>query len=256
MVEIMQLLGNQYVKIGLLVVFTLMITILLEKIIAKFISKLFLYKSQQEKTLMSHHHTLMRNFLKGLVYLIGIGVAIYLIPPLRAISISILASAGVLAIVFGFAAQQAFSNIISGIFIIIFKPFRIGDRVKVKDNISGVVEDITLRHTVIKTFENKRFILPNSIMGNEVIENASFGDEEICKYIDFGISYDSDIDKAMKIMRDEAMKHPNFIDHRTEEEKKKREPAVTVRVIGVGDSSVNIRAWVLAKDPSSAFILG
>ncbi|PIY60748.1 mechanosensitive ion channel protein MscS [Candidatus Woesearchaeota archaeon CG_4_10_14_0_8_um_filter_47_5] len=201
-----------------------------------------------------------QNFFKHLVvamvYIIGITLAIYTIPPLRTLSVSIFAGAGVLAIVLGFASQQALANIISGIFIVIFRPFKVGDRITMRTDIRGIVEDITLRHTVIKTFENKRVIIPNSVISNEVIENANFGDEKVCRFIDFGISYDSNINKAMKIMQEEAMKHPYFLDNRTREEKKNNEPAVTVRVIGFTDSSVSLRAWAWAKNHSLGFVLG
>jgi small-conductance mechanosensitive channel len=187
---------------------------------------------------------------------VGVGFAIYTIPALRTLSVSLLAGAGILAVIIGFASQAAFSNIISGIFIVIFKPFRVGDRLKIGTDVTGVVEDITLRHTVIRNFENKRLIIPNSVISNETLENASIGDEKICRWVEIGISYDSDIDKAMKIMEQEAMKHPDYIDNRTEEEKENKEPAVRVRVLGFGDSSVNLRAWVWAKDPPAAFRLG
>jgi small-conductance mechanosensitive channel len=77
----------------------------------------------------------------------------------------------------------------------------------------------------------------------------------ICNFVEFGISYDSDINLAMDIIAGETMKHPNYIDVRTEEEKKKGKPAVQVRVIGFGDSSVNLRAYVWTLDHSSGFSL-
>ena len=80
-------------------------------------------------------------------------------------------------------------------------------------------------------------------------------DEMICNFVEFGISYDSDIDKAMKIISEEVMKHPNYFDNRTEEEIKEGKPPVMIRVIGFGDSSVNLRAYVWTKDHVSGFIL-
>ena len=172
------------------------------------------------------------------------------------LSVSLFAGAGILAVVIGFASQHAFANIVSGIFIVIFKPFRVGDRITIGTDVRGVVEDINLRHTIIRNFENKRIIVPNSIISNEKIENASIGDEKICRFVEFGISYDSNIDKAMKIMEKEALKHPLHIDNRSDEEKEKNDPIVRVRVIGFADSSVNLRAWVWAKDSPDAFTLG
>ncbi|MCU0822150.1 MAG: mechanosensitive ion channel family protein [Spirochaetes bacterium] len=155
-------------------------------------------------------------------------------------AVSIFAGAGVMAVVIGFASQQAFSNIISGIFIAIFQPFRVGDIIKFGDKI-GVVEDINLRHTVIRNFQNKRYIVPNSVISEETIENFHIGEEKTIKGVTIGISYDADIDQAMDIMRRVAEKHPFLLDARTEEEKKAGVHPVRVSVVGLGDFSVNLK---------------
>lgn len=236
------------------VITVLLFTLILERIIRKVIHNSFKKTSKIIKVDPTRF-ALLKHTSSALIYLIGIGIAIYIIPTFRTLSVSILAGAGVLAIVLGFAAQKTFSNIISGIFIAIFKPFRVGDIIKFVDKL-GTVEDITLRHTVVRNFENKRFIIPNSVISDETIENYDIEDQKICRFVDFGISYDSNINRAMKIVKEEAEKHPSCIDHRTEEEKKEKIPKVVVRVIGFGDSSVNLRAWVWANNPSSAYKMG
>jgi small-conductance mechanosensitive channel len=243
------------VKPFILSIIILVITFSTAKILAGMIKRAFKKSSKLIKTDPTKY-TFMRHFLTAMVYLVGIGVAIYLIPPLRSLSISLFAGAGILAVVIGFASQHAFANIISGIFIVIFKPYKVGDKIKIGTDVSGTVEDISLRHTIIRTFENKRMVIPNSVISNEKIENATMGEEEICKYIEIGISYDSDINKAMKIMKEEAEKHPLCIDHRSKEDIKNNEPKVAVRVLGFGDSSVDLRAWAWAKDQTSGFLMG
>jgi len=193
--------------------------------------------------------------LVALIYITGIGFAIWNIPSLRHIAQSLLASAGILAIVIGFASQQALGNIISGMFIVMFKPYRINDRISIKDNLRGVVEDINLRHTIIRNFENQRIIIPNSIISNEILINSNYTDDMICKLINIGISYGSDIDKAKEIMSDEIQNHPLNIDTRKPEDIEKGIPRVTVRVVGLGESSVNLRAWAWASDPPNGFVL-
>lgn len=202
------------------------------------------------------HYTFLKHLISASIYILGFIVAIYMIPSLRTLSVSLLAGAGIFAVVVGFASQAAFSNIVSGIFIAIFKPFRVGDTIKLGTGIGGTIEDITLRHTVIKNYENRRIIVPNTVISNEIIENSSLVDEKICKHFEIGISYDSDINKAMKIIQREAQKHPDFLDERTKEDKKNKEPAVRVRVVGFGDSSVNLKAWIWTKNPASSFRLG
>lgn len=221
-----------------------------------------LFRRAIKKTELNGGHSDLMNlkFLKRgitvLIYMVGIGLSIYIVPEFRVIAKGMFASAGLLAIAVGFAAQQALANIVSGVFIVIFKPYKIGDRLVVQTDLTGVVEDINLRHTVIKNFENKRIIIPNSVISNEVLINSNYGDDKIIKWIDFGISYDSDIDLARKIMKEEVEAHPNFMDGRNEEQKAANEELIPVRVVSFGDSSVNIRAWAWAADPPKAFVMG
>lgn len=193
--------------------------------------------------------------LLAVIYLTGIGFAIWNIPTLKHVAQSMLASAGILAVVVGFAAQQALGNIVSGIFIVMFKPYRINDRLTIQDTLRGIVEDINLRHTIIRNFENQRIIIPNSIISNEILVNSNYTDDKLCKFVNVGISYGSDIDKAKAIMSEEVKNHPLNIDVRSEQDIESGVPRVIVRVTMLGESSVNIRAWAWASDPQSAFVM-
>lgn len=197
----------------------------------------------------------IKNAVSFIIFLVAFTIIFYTIPELRTVGVSLFAGAGILAIIIGFASQAAFSNIISGIFIVASKPFSVGDFIRISDEFMGTVEDITLRHTVIRNNENRRIIIPNSIINNQTIINSNIVDEKVCSLIEIGISYDSSIDLAMSIMRDEAMKHPLLIDNRTDEEKAENVPVVIVRVMGFGESSVNLRANAWAATPLNAFIL-
>ncbi|WP_319200604.1 mechanosensitive ion channel family protein [uncultured Ilyobacter sp.] len=220
------------------------------------ISRKVMDSNHKLKELDPTQFTFIKHFLAGIIYFIGLLSAVYTIPSFRSLVVSIFAGSGVLAIIIGFASQQAFSNIVSGIFIAIFKPFRIGDRVKlIGKETFGMIEDITLRHTMIRTFENKRIIIPNSVISNEIIENSNIVEDKVCNHLEIGISYDSDEDKAIQIIREEAMKHPSFFDNRTFEEINAGDPSVNVRVVGFGDSSVNLKAWVWSRDSASGFVM-
>lgn len=197
----------------------------------------------------------LKNAVDFLVYLIATIIIFKSIPELDAFGNGLLASAGIIAAIVGFASQSAFSNIVSGIFLVIFRPFSVGDRIKVGQLYTGDVEDITLRHTVIRDFENKRIIFPNTVISSEVIINSTTSDEKVCMFVEVGISYGSSIDKAMEVMRSEAQNHPYFIDNRSEDDIAANIPSVTVRVIQLADSSVQLRASVWAKDPSTGFAM-
>ena len=165
------------------------------------------------------------------------------------------AGAGIFAAVIGFASQKAFANIVSGVFILIFKPFRVHDTIEFLDSTKGVVEEITLRHTIIRNYENKRIIIPNGNISNETIINSNIMDQKIRMHIVFGISYDSDIDKAIGIIQEVSMDHPDFIDSRTSEEKQKDRPPVLVRLIDLSDFAVKLKAYVWTKSNDEAYAL-
>ncbi len=205
------------------------------------------------------YDTTQLNFLKNsmgfIIFTIASFLIIYSIPFLEDLGASLLAGAGILAAIIGFASQAAFSNIISGIFILIFKPFRIGDILEFKDGLKGKVHDITFRHTVIKDFENKRIIIPNSVISNQTIINSSIEDEKIRKRINFSISYESNVDLAMQIIEEELTNHPFCLDNRTGKEKQTNSPKVEVLVLDLGDYAITILGIAWTANQLNAFKL-
>lgn len=193
--------------------------------------------------------------MTAIIYLVGFSWAIYEIPQMRQVAKSLLAGAGILAVAAGFAAQHALSNIISGLFIIIFKPFRVNDRLLIRNSMQGFVEDITLRHTVIRDFENKRIIIPNTVISDEIIVNFDFTDDKIVRPIEFIVAMDSDIDLIRTIIQEEIGKHPLSLDNRKPEDIEQGKPKVPVRVIGFTDFGITIKTWTWAIDASKAYEL-
>ena len=110
----------------------------------------------------------LRNLAVFAVYFLGFIMAILAFPSLRGIAQTALGGAGILAVVAGVASQEALANLVGGIFIITFKPFKINDVVKVSQEMVGTVTDITLRHTVIRNYENKMIVIPNSVINKEI----------------------------------------------------------------------------------------
>lgn len=241
---------HRQIIIGLtIIVFMFLIAKLTRIAIRKYFQK---YQGENfDKT----NYQFLNNGISFIFFILTITLVFYIIPPLRALGLTLFAGAGIIAAIIGFASQAAFSNIISGIFIVIFKPFRIGDFIKLESLNWGSVEDITLRHTVIKSFQNERYVIPNSKISAENILNASISDEKSCTFLEMGISYDSDIDLAIDLMREEAEKHPNLIDNRSPEDIETGTPKVVIRLIGFGDSSVNLRAYIWAEDFIKGFIM-
>jgi small conductance mechanosensitive channel len=198
-------------------------------------------------------YNFLKNTVESIVYLSAFIIIFNDIPPLKKYGTALFAGAGVFAAIVGFASQSAFSNIISGIFIVIFRPFSVGDRVRIGQLYAGDVEDITLRHTIIKDFENRRIVIPNSVMNNETIINSTIVEEKVCIFIDIEITFESQAESALQIMREEAMNHPNCIDNRSEEAIAEGDPKVKVRLIDFTPAGQQLRAYVWAEDPSKGF---
>jgi len=200
-------------------------------------------------------YNFFKNAVDFIIFLVALIIIFRSIPAFRTVGTTLLTGAGVLAAIVGFASQSAFSNIISGFFLVIFKPFSVGDRVRIGQLYAGDIEDITLRHTIIKDFENRRIVIPNSVISNETIINSTLTDEKTCMFIEVPVSISSNLNKAISIIQDEATRHPFCIDNRTTEELTKGEHSVMVRVLSFGDFGILLRAYAWATSPNNGFEL-
>jgi small-conductance mechanosensitive channel len=232
----------------------LAITFVLTRIV-RFIIGRFFRKAAIKLKVDPTRYNFFKNAVDFIAFLIATIIIFRSIPTFRAFGTTLLTGAGILAAIVGFASQSAFSNIVSGIFLVIFKPFRVGDRVRIGQLYSGDVEDITLRHTVIKDFENRRIIIPNAVISNETIINSSITDERVIMFLEYNISFESDIDKASQIIQEETVKHPYCIDNRTADEIKKGEHQVMVRLIEFTEFATKLRAYAWARNPTEGFEL-
>ena len=168
-------------------------------------------------------------------------LAIGVIMALAALEVSVgplLAMLGAAGFVVAFALQDSLSNFASGLMILFFKPFDVGDVVDA-GGVSGSVESVNLVSTTIKTFDNKKMVVPNNRVWGDVITNAS-GVAERRVDMEFGIGYDDDIDKAQAILEEIVNAHPQVL----------KEPAPTIRMSALADSSVNfiVRPWTKTAD--------
>jgi small-conductance mechanosensitive channel len=203
-------------------------------------------------------YRLFRRITVAFVYFLGLIVIIAKIPFLQNLSLALLAGAGFASIVVGLAAQSTLANIISGLSLAIFRPFRVGDRVDIR-NEYGKISDITLRHTVVTTWDNRRLIIPNHIISDEAIINWSIEDPTVCWPLDIGISYDSDIDLARKIMVEETRKHKNTLTYyglRRYNRMIQEGDEIGVRLTELGDFAVTLRLTFWVEDRTLAFSTG
>ncbi len=244
--RIRQKLGFDLLLLGK-VLLIIVAAFLLERITAYLVRKAYLRSDRDPEDVTRYRF--IRNAIRLVVGLLAFIGIIYSIPALKNFALTLFAGAGILVAIIGLAAKDAFGNIISGVFIVSFKPFRVGDLISVGDKFTGTVEDITLRHTVLLNFENRRIIIPNAIISDEVITNSHIRDAATCEFIEVGIGYESDLDKAMAVMAEECMGHPSCLDRRTAEEVEQGLSVVQVRLVRIEDSSLVLRAGVWGKDP-------
>ncbi|MFP4654076.1 MAG: mechanosensitive ion channel family protein [Methanohalobium sp.] len=197
-------------------------------------------------------YNLVRRICVALIYFAGLVIIILSVPTLRDISLALFAGAGFAGIVVGMAAQSTLSNVIAGISLAAYRPFRVGDRVTI-NNEYGEVSDITLGHTVVATWDNRRLIIPNHIISDQSIINWTIEDTRVIWPIDMGISYDSDIDYAKSLMIEEAKKHPNVMkydDLNRYHPKTSKGEGIEVYVTECGDFAVNLRlfVWIISRN--------
>jgi small-conductance mechanosensitive channel len=151
-------------------------------------------------------------------------------------AVATISAAATLAI--GFALQDVIKNFVAGVFIFTDKPFRIGDWIEWNDN-TGVVEDISLRVTRVRTFDNELLTVPNAVLTGDVVKNPVAKEQLRLKFL-FGIGYDDDIERATEIIIAEAEDHAEIL----------ADPAPSVRLVELGDSAVGLQSRIWISDPS------
>ncbi|WMW22423.1 mechanosensitive ion channel family protein [Methanolobus mangrovi] len=240
-----------------LIILTILLTVFFARSVDHILSRQFKIVSKKMNVDQTSYRV-VRHTAVASIYIFGILVVVNLIPSLEALSITLFASAGFAGIVLGLAAQSTLSNIISGISLAAFRPFRVGDLVTIRDEY-GRITDITLRHTVVRTWDNRRLIIPNSVISEESIINWSIEDPTVNWPIDIGISYDSDIDKARHIMICEARKQNGvmtFSQLKNYHPDIKKEEVTSVRVRELGDFAVILRLLIWVEDRDIAYDIG
>lgn len=247
---------NNYpvLKYSIIIVIIITIAFFLSKVLKKIIQSYFENSSKKLNNDYTNYN-FIKHAVSFLVYIAAVIIIFLTIPQMKALGVTLFASAGIFTAILAMASSHAFSNIISGIFIVIFKPFRVEDRIQIGDLHAGIVEDITLRHTIIKNFENQRIIIPNSIISTQTIVNMNIVDEKVCNFFEIPIPYNCNIDQIKQIVIEEATNHPNFLDNRNEEEKENNTPPIIARIISYQNSMAMLRANIWTKNTPDGFVL-
>ena len=126
-----------------------------------------------------------------------------MIPQVRAIAGGLLASSAVLGLVIGFASQRTIGNFVAGILIAITQPVRLGDEVEVEGT-KGVVEEIGLTYTWIRTRDNDRLVVPNEKLASDTIRNSTIRSADTLAEVTIQVPLSSDLRAVIEALKQES----------------------------------------------------
>ena len=176
---------------------------LLLKLFNHILTKIIEAKNDDRKRAINN----VKRFLQIVVY----SVALILILWIFRVDITgLLAGLGIGALVIGFALKDIIENWVSGLLIFTGKTYKIGDVIQV-GNLKGVVKAISLRTTVLKTYDRNEIIMPNSLLLKEKIINLTGGGKETVTSVIFNIDYVFDVEKAKAVIEGVVCGHPNVV---------------------------------------------
>lgn len=152
----------------------------------------------------------------------------------------LIAGLGIGSVALGFAFKDVLQNLFAGFLILLYRPFHIGDQIKVND-FEGTVEDINVRATKIKTYDGERVVMPNSeLYMNAVLVRTAFPHRRV-KFI-VGIAYEEEVERAREVIM-RAMRGAKGV---------LEDPAPSVDLVELGDSSVNLKAMFWCSSVQSS----
>ena len=186
----------------------------------------------------AHLDVMLSSLLARIGYLITIIIGFFVASVVIFPGLSpgdLIAGLGIGSVALGFAFKDVLQNLFAGFLILLYRPFHLGDQIKIKD-FEGTVEDINVRATKIKTYDGERVVIPNSeLYLNAVLVRTAFPHRRT--KIVIGIGYDEDIEKARRVMMNVLKNAKGVLD----------EPAPAVDVVELADSSVNMRVLFWSK---------
>ena len=202
------------------------------------------HKGDQVEEQIQTQFIMVERLVLPIVFFIGLAVFFMFFERLRSLGATFLASAGIYGIVVGFAARSTLSNMIAGIMLAFAQPIRVGDVVMMGKEY-GRIEDITLMYTYLRTWDNRRLVIPNEVMSNEKIINYSIRDKRIWAKINVYLDYSVDFEEVKKVLLDIAKNSP-YLDGSDA-------PEVWLMELGERTLELWVAAWT--KDPVDAWML-
>ncbi len=189
---------------------------------------------------------MIQRLLTVALFFVAVGLVFWImdVSALKRVAVGMFASAGVIGIAIGFAAQTTMSNLVSGVIIAFAQPIRLGDNVKI-DGEYGAVESIGLFYTYIRTWDNRRLIIPNKRLSDQTIFNYTIVDERMPAVVVLRLDYSADVEAVRAILLEQARSHSLFL----------ADPEPSVQVIGADELGVSVRLMAWAATQADAWAL-
>jgi len=223
---------EQIILFSIRLVIAVLVFFVFRKIIDILIKK---YEQLDKKDSNRSLHTFSRSILRLSLNFIAIMIALLIVGVKQTAFIGLLGGAG---LGIGLALKDTLANFAGGVILIIFKAYEIGDFIEI-DSQSGIVHDINVFATTLNTIDNKRVLIPNGLATSNQITNYT---KNKMRRVDllFGISYNDDFKKAIKILTEIAESHPKI----------SKKIDKTIRLRELANSSVNLtfRVWCKSED--------
>ncbi|MBN1631674.1 MAG: mechanosensitive ion channel family protein [Thermoleophilia bacterium] len=180
------------------------------------------------------------------LFFVAIGLVFWImdVSALKRVAVGMFASAGVVGIALGFAAQTTMANLVSGVIIAFAQPIRLGDNVKIEGEY-GAVESIGLFYTNIRTWDNRRLVIPNKLLSDQAIRNYTLIDPRMPAQVVLRLDYSADVEAVRAMLLKEAREHHLFI----------ADPAPSVQVIDADEFGVSVRLTAWAPSQADAWTL-
>lgn len=238
------ILGDQFFKITDGVLYTLTVFIFTH-LVVKMTSTLILWfgkniASKTETNVDDEFIPLVERVLKITLYVLGILV---ILDHFEVNIAGLLTVLGVGSLAIALAAKDSIANMIGGFIIMIDRPFRVDDSVKLDDGTVCVVHEIGVRSTKFRTFENTLIIVPNAELIQSTVHNLTYPMSEIRVRVDVGVGYGEDLEHVKRVILDEADKHPNVM----------KNPLPEFRFLNFGDSSLDVSLRCRVDDVGKQF---
>ena len=186
------------------------VALLIAFVVATLVDRVFRSRAAREVTQLSGltpggatRLRFVRRLLYAVIVLIGVAIAVSGFPGVQSVARSLLASGAIAAAIIGFAARQVLANFVAGIMLAVTQPIRVGDWVTFEGNY-GVVADVRLNYTILKTATHQRIVIPNEKLAGGVLKNDTLVVDVVSLHVSVWVPPETDVEAAISALEDET----------------------------------------------------